>query len=142
MRVSGEGEGGRRQGPPGDLYVFLYVEPHEFFHREGYDIILNLPVSMTQAALGCTLEIPTIHGRESLEIPAGTQSGDALRLKKAGVPHLRGGSNGDMIIEVTVKIPKKLSSRQKELLEELAALEKEDGAEEEGFLKRLFRMAS
>ncbi len=142
MRVSGEGEGGRHHGPPGDLYVFLYVEPHEFFLRDGADIHLRLPLSMTRAALGCSIEVPTIHGEKTLEVPAGTQSGDTLRLKKQGIPRLRGGGTGDMIIEVDVKTPKKLSSRQKELLEEFAVLEEENSTADEGFLKKLFRMAS
>ncbi len=141
MRVSGEGEGGLRHGPPGDLYVFLYVEPHEYFHRDGYDVHLRLPVSMTQAALGCRIEVPTIHGKSELDIPAGTQPGDTLVIEGEGIPRLRGGGRGDMIVEIEVRVPKKLSAKQRELLEEFADLERE-ADNDEGFLKRLFRMAS
>ncbi|MFZ5776186.1 MAG: molecular chaperone DnaJ [Thermodesulfobacteriota bacterium] len=139
MRLRGEGEGGRKGGPPGDLYVILYVEPHEFFQRDGNNILCILPVGMAQAALGATVTVPTIHGSRQLEIPAGTQPEQVFTLKDEGVPSLRGGGKGDMLIEIQVVIPKKLGKRQKELLEEFAALEKEKGpsSEEEGFFAKL-----
>ncbi|MBU0673793.1 MAG: molecular chaperone DnaJ [Proteobacteria bacterium] len=143
MRLTGEGEGGRRNGPPGDLYVFLYVDQHEFFQREGNDIYLQLPLSMSQAALGCKPEIPTIHGEKTITITAGAQSGHRITLKSDGVPRLRGGGRGDMIVVLNVRTPTKLTKRQRELLEEFSQLETEEGEpEEEGFLKKLFKMSA
>lgn len=143
MRLTGEGEGGRQNGSPGDLYVFIYVEPHEFFERDNSNIYLEFPLSFTQAALGCKPAIPTIHGEEKLTIPAGTQTGEQFVLKSQGVASLRGNSKGDMIVRVKVKTPEKLTERQKELLEEFELIEKEKKPEqEEGFFKKLFNMAS
>lgn len=136
MRLTGEGEGGRRGGRPGDLYVIIHVEEHEYFQREGQIIFLRLPVPMVKAALGCELEVPTIHGTAKLKIPAGTQSGDHFTLRGEGVPSLRGGGKGDMIVEAQVKTPVKLTKQQKELLREFEDLNK--GQEEEGFFSRLF----
>ena len=136
MRLSGEGEGGRRGGPSGDLYVVLHVEAHEHFHREGQTIFLRLPLPMTSAALGCELEVPTIHGQSKLEIPPGVQSGDHFTLRSQGVPSLRGGARGDMVVEVQVKIPTRLSKEQKELLQRFAELSQEE--EEGGFFSRFF----
>lgn len=143
MRLRGEGEGGRRGGPAGDLYVILHVQPHEFFQREGQEILCSIPLSFTQAALGCTLEIPTIHGPEKLTIPPGTQPGRHFTLKNSGVPSLRGGSRGNMICEVRVVVPAKLTKRQQELLREFGEIE--DGGEGrehkgEGFLKKFFHL--
>jgi len=136
MRLTGEGEGGRRGGQSGDLYVIIHVEDHEYFQREGQLIYLKLPVPMVQAALGCEIDVPTIHGSAKLKIPAGTQSGDRFTLRNEGVPSLRGGSKGDMLVEVQVKTPVKLSKKQKELLREFEGLSKE--SEEESFFARLF----
>lgn len=146
MRLRGEGEGGRRGGQPGDLYVVLYVEPHDFFEREGLDIRCTIPLSMTKAALGHTMEIPTIHGPKELSIPAGIQSGQTLTLHREGVPSLRGGQRGDTHVTVKVLTPTGLSKRQKELLREFQELES-DGQETaeqggEGFFKKLFHRAS
>ncbi|MDZ7642528.1 MAG: molecular chaperone DnaJ [Desulfurivibrio sp.] len=143
MRLKGEGEGGRRGGPAGDLYVIIHVEPHEFFQREGYDIICSIPLSFTQAALGCSLEVPTVHGSHQLKIPTGTQPGQHLTIEEMGVPKLRGGGYGDMICEIRVVIPKRLSKKQKELLRQFAASEEDphDKAEKgEGFLKKFFHL--
>ncbi|MBU0481892.1 MAG: molecular chaperone DnaJ [Proteobacteria bacterium] len=141
MRLTGEGEGGRRGGPAGDLYVFLYIENHELFQRDGQDIYLELPLSMTQAALGCTPEIPTIHGDSTLEIPPGTQSGQRFTIRSEGVPSLRGKGRGNMIVVVTVKIPGNLTDRQKEILAEFAKLEEEKESEADtGFFKKIFKM--
>lgn len=136
MRLSGEGEGGRRGGSAGDLYVIIHVQPHEHFQREGQLIFLQLPVPMVQAALGCEVDVPTIHGTSKLKVPAGSQSGDRFTLRNEGVPSLRGGGKGDMVVEVQVKTPTKLNKQQKELLKEFAELSKE--REEEGFFARLF----
>jgi molecular chaperone DnaJ len=136
MRLTGEGEGGRRGGPSGDLYVVIHVDDHEYFQRDGQAIFLRLPMSMVRAALGCEVEAPTIHGTSKLKIPAGTQSGERFQLRGEGVPSLRGGARGDMVVEVQVQTPTKLTKRQKELLKEFDGLCKDQ--EEEGFFSRLF----
>lgn len=143
MRLRREGEGGRRGGPQGDLYVIIHVESHEFFQRDGDYIFCELPISMTQAALGCELEVPTIYDKKNLKIPPGTQNGQRFTLTGEGVKSLRGHSRGDMIIEIKVMIPTKLSNRQEELLREFAehANEKDDPGHE-GFFKKLFSFAS
>lgn len=135
MRLTGEGEGGRKGGPSGDLYVIIHVQPHEFFHRDGQTIYLQYPLSMVRAALGCEIDVPTITDSAILKIPAGTQSGQRFTLRGEGVTSLRGLGHGDMIVEVQVQTPTKLNKRQKELLCEFDDLCKE---EEEGFFSRLF----
>ncbi|OIP45820.1 MAG: molecular chaperone DnaJ [Deltaproteobacteria bacterium CG23_combo_of_CG06-09_8_20_14_all_60_8] len=142
MRLRSEGEGGRKGGPAGDLYVILSVEPHEFFRRENDDILCALPISFTQAALGDQLEIPTIHGTATLTIPKATQSGQQFTLRGEGVPSLRGHGKGDMIIAVQIHTPRRLTKRQKELLQEFAAIEEKEGQQEEGLLKKIFHMSS
>ncbi|MDD2463811.1 MAG: molecular chaperone DnaJ [Desulfobulbus sp.] len=136
MRLSGEGEGGRRGGPSGDLYVVIHVDEHEHFQRDGQTIYLRLPLSMAKAALGCEADVPTIHGTAKLKIPSGTQTGHRFTLRGEGVPSLRGGAKGDMVVEAQVLTPTKLSKEQKELLREFESLEK--AQEEEGFFSRLF----
>lgn len=143
MRLRGEGEGGRRGGPPGDLYVILHVQPHNFFQREGNDIFCSIPLSFSQAALGCSLEVPTIHGPQKLTVPNGTQPGKHLILKEMGVPKLRGGGRGDMVCEIQIVVPTKLNKRQKELLREFAEIEDKGAGKEskgEGFLKKFFHL--
>lgn len=136
MRLSGEGEGGRRGGPSGDLYVVIHVDEHEHFQRDGQTIYLRLPVSMVRAALGCEADVPTIHGSAKLKIPAGAQSGERFTLRGEGVPSLRGSGKGDMVVEIQVQTPTKLTKEQNELLREFDELSKE--REEEGFFARLF----
>lgn len=138
MRLRGEGEGGRNGGGSGDLYVIIHVEPHEFFQRSGDEIHVQLPVPMIHAALGHKMEIPTIHGKKDLTIPAGTQSGAIFALKGEGVVSLRGHGNGDMLIQVQVVTPVNLTKKQKELLKEFAETGSNKGDEEEGFFKKLF----
>jgi DnaJ-class molecular chaperone with C-terminal Zn finger domain len=116
--------------------VVIHVGEHEHFQRDGQTIYLRLPVSMVRAALGCEAEVPTIHGTSKLKIPAGTQSGERFVLRGEGVASLRGGGKGDMVVEVQVQTPVKLTKEQKELLREFDALSKEH--EEEGFFARLF----
>ncbi len=135
MRLRSEGEGGRRGGPAGDLYVVIHVEAHEFFMRDGDTIFLRYPISMVRAALGSEVEVPTVHGTAKLKIGAGTQSGKRFTLKGEGVPGLRSGSRGNMVIEVQVQTPTKLSKRQKEILREFDDLTKD---KDEGFFSRLF----
>ncbi len=119
IRLAGEGEAGMRGGGSGDLYIFLRVKPHRLFQREGANIHLRVPIALPVAALGGSLEVPTIDGtRTRLTIPPGTQSGHQLRLKGKGMSVLRSGSRGDMFVEVAVEIPVNLSKRQQELLKE------------------------
>jgi molecular chaperone DnaJ len=141
MRLRGTGEGGRKGGPAGDLYVIIHVEPHDFFQRQGDLIYCQYPVDFDQAALGCNLEVPTIHGTKKLKIAKATQSGQRFTLENEGVPHLRGNGRGDMVVEVKVVTPKKLTKRQKELLQEFGALEREkQKGNEEGLLKKLLHL--
>ncbi len=136
MRLSGQGEGGRRGGPSGDLFVVIHVDEHEYFQRDGQTIFLRLPVSMVKAALGSDANVPTVHGTATLKIPAGTQTGQRFTLRGEGVPSLRGAGKGDMIVEVQVLTPTKLTKEQKDLLREFEGMEKKP--EEEGFFSRLF----
>ncbi len=140
MRLSGEGEGGRRGGGHGDLYVVIHVEPHEFFQRQDDIIYCQFPLSMVKAALGCKVEVPTIYGKKKLSVPAGSQSGDRFTLKKEGVVHLRGSGRGNMIVELKVQTPSNLCDKQKELLRDFDKLCEEHGhhKEQEGFFKKLF----
>jgi molecular chaperone DnaJ len=141
IRLSGEGEAGVRGGAPGDLYIFLSVKPHRFFQRDGADIQCRVPIDITTAALGGTVEVPSIDGtRAKLTIPAGAQTGRQFRLKGKGMSVLRSPSRGDMYIEVTVETPVNLTKRQQELLREFA--EAGDGKratspEAEGFFSRV-----
>ncbi|MFD2116140.1 molecular chaperone DnaJ [Paenibacillus yanchengensis] len=122
IRISGEGEGGLRGGPAGDLYIVLRVKEHEFFEREGDDIYCEVPLTFTQAALGDEIEIPTLTEKVKLKIPAGTQTGTYFRLKGKGVPRLRGYGQGDQHVKVTVVTPTKLSEEQKALLRQFSGV--------------------
>ncbi len=140
MRLRGQGEGGRRGGPSGDLYVVIHVQEHEFFKREGDTIYCQFPISMVQGALGCKIDVPTIHGKKSLSIPAGSQSGELFTLKKQGVISLRGGGRGNMIVQLQVKTPTNLCEEQKKVLENFDELCHKHGQheEQEGFFARLY----
>ena len=119
IRLAGEGEAGMRGGPSGDLYIFIEVQDHKLFERDGPNLFCRVPVSMSTAALGGSIEVPTIDGgRGRVQTPAGSQSGRQMRLRGKGMPPLRGGGTGDMIIELAVETPVNLTSRQKELLQE------------------------
>lgn len=124
LRIPNRGESGYRGGPPGDLYVRLHVEPHEFFEREGDHLYCQIPISMVQAAVGDTIEIQTLDSTRKVKIKPGTQSGELVRLRGDGVPSLRGSGRGDLFIDLQVKIPTKLDKRQEELLREFAEIEK------------------
>ncbi|CAG9612727.1 Chaperone protein DnaJ [Bacillus rhizoplanae] len=126
IRVSGKGEAGANGGPAGDLYVVVRVREHEFFHREGDDIICEMPLTFAQAALGDEVEVPTVHGKVKLKIPAGTQTGTEFRLKGKGAPNVRGYGQGDQYVVVRVVTPTKLTSHQKELLREFTGQEDHD----------------
>ncbi len=134
IRLAGEGEAGMRGGPSGDLYIFIEVADHELFERDGPNLFCRVPVSMTTAALGGNIEVPTIDGgRGRVQIPAGSQSGRQMRLRGKGMPPLRGGGVGDMIIELAVETPVNLTSRQKELLQEFAGEAQNNNPESSNF---------
>ncbi|SHK96389.1 molecular chaperone DnaJ [Desulfatibacillum alkenivorans DSM 16219] len=123
LRLSGEGEAGPQGGPPGDLYVFLYVEPHEYFQRQGVDVVCQVPISFVQAALGADIKVRTLEGEADLKVKKGTQPGDIVTLHNQGIPSLRGNGRGDQIIQLMVKTPTNLSKKQEALLEEFAKQE-------------------
>lgn len=134
IRLAGEGEAGMRGGPPGDLYIFVEVGPHDLFERDGVNLYCRVPVSMAKAALGGAIEVPTIDGgRGRVQIPAGSQSGRQMRLRGKGMPPLRGTGNGDMYIELAVETPVNLSSRQNELLKEFEDLGEDNNPESKSF---------
>jgi molecular chaperone DnaJ len=120
LRIRGEGEIGLLGGSSGDLYVEIYVKEHPFFKREGKDIFCEVPVSLVQAALGAEIDIPTLEGKTTIRIPSGTQPGQTLKLKGKGVSSLNGKGKGDLYIKIQVEVPVKLSSKQKQLLEEFS----------------------
>ncbi|MEP1201800.1 MULTISPECIES: molecular chaperone DnaJ [unclassified Tateyamaria] len=134
IRLAGEGEAGMRGGPSGDLYIFIDVATHDLFERDGKNLFCRVPVSMSSAALGGSIEVPTIDGgRGRVQIPAGSQSGRQMRLRSKGMPALRGGGPGDMFIELAVETPVNLTSRQKELLREFEELSEENNPESSSF---------
>jgi molecular chaperone DnaJ len=127
IRLAGEGEAGLRGGPAGDLYIFLSLKPHEFFQRDGADIFCRVPISMTTAALGGHIDVPTVDGGKTrVKVPEGTETGKQFRLKSKGMPVLRSKVTGDMYIQVDVETPKSLTRRQRELLEEFERESKEE----------------
>jgi molecular chaperone DnaJ len=126
IRFSGGGEVGQFGGPAGDLYVVLHVKEHPFFEREGNDLHCVVPLSVTQAAMGAEIRVPTMEGEHILKISDGTQPGSTFRIKNKGVPVLNGHGRGDLYVQVRVQIPAKLSKRQRELLQELETTAKID----------------
>jgi len=120
IRLSGEGDAGVRGGPSGNLYLSLSVKQHEFFRRDGDNILYELPVSFDQAALGAEVEVPTLESDVKLKFPAGSQTGEVFRLKNKGVPHLHGRGRGDQLVRLRVVTPESLTKRQRQLFEELA----------------------
>ena len=140
LRLGGEGESGVRGGRSGDLYVVVSVEPHEIFERDGDDLHMELPVSVFQAMLGARLTVPTIlDGEREIEVRPGTQPGDVIRLRGAGMPSLDGRGHGDLHVHLRVVVPRNLSAEQKRLLREAALLGGDDAAPAEGLLERLRR---
>ena len=137
IRLANEGEAGLRGGPSGDLYIFLSVRPHEFFQRDGSDLFCKVPVSMTAAAMGGEIEVPTIDGKKArVTIPEGTQTGKQFRLKGKGMPVLRSAQTGDMYIQVAVETPVNLTRRQRELLKEFEKEARNNSPESEGFFAK------
>ena len=139
LKISGEGEPGHYNGPPGDLYVILNVEEHPFFKREGTELFCDFPISFTSATLGAEIEVPTLDGSAKLKIPAGTPSGKIFTLKGKGVPRVGSVHRGNQLIRVYIDVPKKLTQRQKELLEEFASISTDEtGKSFKDRLKDLF----
>jgi molecular chaperone DnaJ len=120
MRLSGQGEGGDRGGPNGDLYVQLQVEPHPFLKRDGVDLVYELPLNVAQAALGAEVQVPTLEGHETLRVPPGTQHGRVFRVRDKGVPRLQRAGRGDFRVVAHVEVPTTLSDRQRDLFAQLA----------------------
>lgn len=124
LKMSGYGDAGQGGGPAGDLYVFINVEPHEIFEREGNDILLTLPISFTEAALGCKKEVPSLYSHTCrITIPEGTQNDKIFRVKGEGFPNVHGQGRGDLLVKIFVETPTQLAERQKQLLKEFATLE-------------------
>lgn len=137
LRLTGEGEPGGHGGPPGDLYVFLTVKPHPVFSRKGHELLCEATLTFGQASLGSKIEVPTLKGPAHLKIPAGTQNGRTFRIKGFGMTHLGGRSIGDLLVRIRVKIPTKLSRRQRELLEEFSTLEGHSVESEESIFAKV-----
>jgi molecular chaperone DnaJ len=138
IRLAGEGEAGLRGGPAGDLYIFIEVREHAIFQRDGVHLFCRVPVSMGIAALGGDVEVPTIDGgKSSVKVPAGSQSGKQMRLRSKGMPALRGGGAGDMVIELAVETPVNLTARQKEILREFERLSEENNPEGRSFFAKV-----
>jgi molecular chaperone DnaJ len=130
VRLKGKGEAGRNGGPAGDLYVVVDVEPSPLFERRGADLVLEVPVTYAEAALGASVQIPTPDGLVSLKVPAGTESGKLLRVKGHGAPHLKGNGRGDLLARLTVTVPKKLTKAEREALEGYQKVSRENPREQ------------
>ncbi|MCC7351734.1 MAG: molecular chaperone DnaJ [Phycisphaerales bacterium] len=141
VRIAGEGEAGENGAPSGDLHCYIRVQPHPFFSRHNNDLVCQIPISFTQAALGAKIEVPTLKGSEDLDVPAGTQHGEVFKLKGKGLPDIRSYRNGDELVQVMIEVPKKLTERQRQLLKEFADME--DVAvmpQRKGFMDKLKQM--
>jgi molecular chaperone DnaJ len=138
IRLAGEGEAGLRGGPTGDLYIFIEVKEHSLFQRDGVNLFCRVPISFTTASLGGEVEVPTIDGGKSrVKVPAGSQTGKQMRLRAKGMPALRGGGSGDMLIELAVETPVNLTTRQRELLREFEQLSEENHPEGSSFFSKV-----
>ncbi len=138
IRLAGEGEAGLRGGPTGDLYIFIELQDHALFQRDGIHLFCQVPVSMASAALGGDIEVPTIDGgRSRVKIPGGSQSGRRMRLRSKGMPALRGGGSGDMMIELAVETPVNLTARQKEILREFDDLAEDNNPNSSSFFSKV-----
>lgn len=142
LRLTGEGERGVQGGPAGDLYVVLHLKSHDTFERHGDDLAMRLELNFAEAALGATLDVPTLDGKSPFDVPAGTQVGDVLRLRGQGMPNLRSGHRGDLLMQAWLKTPKSMTDRQKELMREFGEIEgarlKKGDKGESGTFKKLF----
>ena len=138
VRLAGYGEPSPDGGPPGDCYCFVTVKKHKLFEREGTHLILRMPISYSQAALGAAIDVPTLAGPHELKVPPGTQSGDVFRVRGRGMPDPRGGSAGDLHVQTYIEVPKKFTPRQETLLRELAEVEQNEvSPHRKSFLERL-----
>jgi molecular chaperone DnaJ len=138
VRVPGEGEPGEHGGSQGDLYCYVKIQSHPFIMRNEDDLVVRFPVSFTQAALGAEIEVPSLNGSETMKIPQGTQHGAVLQIKGQGLPNIRSGRRGSLLVQILIEIPKKLNKKQEKLLREFA--ETEDKAvfpESKGFFEKL-----
>lgn len=130
ISIRGEGEGGLKGGPAGDLYIYISIKKDEIFKRDGNHIFLNIPISFTEAALGAEIEVPTLEGKEKYTIPEGTQTGTRFKMKGKGVPNLRNSGRGDLYFTVDINVPTKLTDKQREILKELAREQGEEYKEQ------------
>jgi molecular chaperone DnaJ len=138
IRVAGEGEPGRNSGPYGDLYCYVKVKPHEFLQRDGSNLVAVVPISFTQAALGATIDVPSLNGTRGLKIPAGTQYGSVFRIKGQGLPDMRTRRTGDELVQIMIETPTRLNTKQEELLREFAKTEnKTVSPQSKGFFEKL-----
>lgn len=143
LRSSGNGDAGLRGGPAGDLYVFLHVKPHDIFERRGEDLYCEVPVAFSTAALGGELEVPTLEGKASIKVPAGTQGGTVFRLRNRGVQDISSGRKGDLHVEVQVEVPTRLDDEQKEKLKTFSeSIGEKNSPLHEGFLEKAKRFFS
>jgi molecular chaperone DnaJ len=142
LKLSSEGDAGSQGGPPGDLYVVISVEEHSIFTRDGQDVICEIPISFVQAALGCDLQVPTLEGKLKLKVPAGTQTGKVFKLSGKGIVALQGHNRrGDQLVILKVEVPTKMTSKQRELLEEFAKESGEDiHPQSKGFFDKVKEM--
>jgi molecular chaperone DnaJ len=132
VRIAGKGNAGRRGGPPGDLYISIEVSPHSFFHREGNNIYIKVPITITEATLGAKIEVPTLTGKTTIRIPPGTKSGQKFRIRGMGVPAAGGKARGDQFVEVTIVPPPFHDQRVRELMKELERIAPENPREKLG----------
>jgi len=134
LRLQSEGDAAPKDGIPGDLYLEVYVKEHKYFKRRNYDIILEVPITYSQAVLGDKIEVPTLHGKTILKIPSGTQPGTIFKMRDKGIQHLHGHFYGDQLVKVNVEVPKKLNSKHKKLIKELSGVEDKP---QQSFLKKI-----
>ncbi len=138
ISLRGEGEPGYRGGPAGDLFVVVRVKPHPLFHRQGDDVVCEIPVTFVQSALGCELDVPTLEGKAKCTVPEGTQTGAIFRLKGKGIQHLKSNGRGDQYIKVNIEVPKKLNEKQKTILREFAEISGDEVHEQRrGFFDKM-----
>lgn len=138
LRIPGEGEPGEHGGPHGDLYCFVNLESHFFFQRRGDDVILEVPITYSQAVLGTSIEVPTLHGLRSMRVPAATQGGTILRLRDEGFPNIHGYGQGDQLVRIIIEVPKKLSQDQQNLLTQFDEFErKTPGPQRKEYARKL-----
>ncbi|MFH1234823.1 MAG: molecular chaperone DnaJ [Candidatus Diapherotrites archaeon] len=135
LRLAGQGNAGRRGGPSGDVYVVVFVEPHEIFKRDNSDVYCEIPLSFAEVALGAEVEVPTLYGMAKLKVPAGTQSGTIFKLKEKGIQKLNASGKGDEFVKVVLETPKSLSKKERELFEQMLG-EEETGKKRKGFFER------